>query len=143
VSRVTWVIWVFKTIEGIRITFGYYSYYGIYCTGFSRTCTPTFITIYRLSVCLSGLNSKFAMIEGFWVQFLQKSKLELKLNITVVRENPVLPFPLFWNSSVISDVTIVSFIRVVRFIRNARITIRVVTTRRFFRIFGAKVYYVF
>ena len=31
------------------------------------------------------------MIKGFWVQFLQKSKLELKLNMTVVRENPVLP----------------------------------------------------
>jgi hypothetical protein len=66
-----------------------------FCTGFSRTCTPQFITIYRLSVCLSvclsGLNSKFAMIKGFWVQFLQKSKLELKLNMTVVRENPVLP----------------------------------------------------
>ena len=37
------------------------------------------------------LNSKFAMIKGFWVQFLQMSKLEFKLNMTVVRENPVLP----------------------------------------------------
>ena len=67
-----------------------------FCTGFSRTCTPQFITIYRLSVRLSvrlsgHLNSKFAMIKGFWVQFLQMSKLEFKLNMTVVRENPVLP----------------------------------------------------
>ncbi len=41
-----------------------------------------FITIYRLSVCLSvclsALNSKFTTIEGFWVQFLQKSKVEIK-----------------------------------------------------------------
>ncbi len=47
-----------------------------FCTGFSRTCTPQFIRFTVCpSVCLSGhLNSKFAMIEGFWVQFLQKSK---------------------------------------------------------------------
>ncbi len=65
-----------------------------FCTGFSRTCAPKFkmISLSVLRSPFSGhLNSKFSTIEGFWVQFLQKSKLELKLNMTVVRENPVLP----------------------------------------------------
>ncbi len=61
------------------------------------------------SVCSpSGhLNSKFTTIEGFWVQFLQKSKLELKLNMTVVRENPVLPLAptllRVWNTRVFNE----------------------------------------
>jgi hypothetical protein len=45
----------------------------------------------RLSVCPSvrpsgRLNLKFTTIKGFWVQFLQKSKL--KINSDILRENP-------------------------------------------------------
>jgi hypothetical protein len=44
-------------------------------TGFSRACTPKIITI----CCPSGRpNSKLTTIKGFWVQYLQKSKLRKK-----------------------------------------------------------------
>jgi hypothetical protein len=37
------------------------------------------------------------MIEGFWVQFLQKSKLKkLTHSLTVLRENPVVPTGSDW-----------------------------------------------
>ncbi len=56
-----------------------------FCTGFSRTCTPKFKMISPFSVLRSPfsghLNSKFTTIEGFWVQFLQKSKLKKIKNL--------------------------------------------------------------